>query len=85
MSKSKPIADDLLPGKPPDKSLLVESALRLAGKPLSIDEICLLAFERIDERDRNLVRVVLHRLDGRSELTKHAQTYEIKKPSEAKP
>lgn len=64
-------------GKTEDKSMRIEKALTVASGPLTIDDICRLVFGRITERDRNLVRVVLHRLDSRGVLVKHAQTYEV--------
>jgi predicted Zn-ribbon and HTH transcriptional regulator len=64
-------------GKTDDKSMRIEKALTVASGPLTIDDICRLVFGQITERDRNLVRVVLHRLDGRGILVKHAQTYEV--------
>jgi|WetSurSiteA1Bulk_404760.scaffolds.fasta_scaffold61021_3 hypothetical protein len=65
-------------GKTEDKSMRIEKALTVASGPLTIDDICRLVFGRISGRERNLVRVVLHRLDARGVLVKHAQTYEIK-------
>jgi hypothetical protein len=64
-------------GKTDDKSMRIEKALTVASGPLTIDDICRIVFGRIAERDRNLVRVVLHRLDSRGMLVKHAQTYEV--------
>lgn len=63
--------------KTEDKSMRIEKALAVASGPLTIDDICRIVFGRITNRDRNLVRVVLHRLDTRGILVKHAQTYEI--------
>ena len=52
-------------GKTDDKSMRIEKALTVASGPLTIDDICRLVFGTITARGRNLVRVVLHRLDAR--------------------
>lgn len=57
----------------------IEQALATAARPVNIDQICRAAFGRIDDRGRNHVRVVLHRLDQAGKLVKHAQAYEMKK------
>ena len=56
----------------------IEQALAKAKRPVNIDEICRAAFGRVGERERNLVRVNLHRLDAAGKIVKHAQAYELK-------
>ena len=56
----------------------IETALRKAPEPLTIDAICKTALGRIDERGRNVVLVNLHRLDMRGLLVKYPQAYAIK-------
>jgi chromosome segregation and condensation protein ScpB len=56
----------------------IEAVLRAAEAPLSIDEICDAAFERRGARERNIVRVTMHRLDARGLLQKHPRTYSLK-------
>jgi len=56
----------------------IETALRKAREPLTIDAICKAALGRIDERGRNVVRVNLHRLDVRGLLVKYPQAYAIR-------
>jgi hypothetical protein len=62
----------------------IESALRKTSNPLTIDEICRTVFNRESERERNIVRVNLHRLDSRGILVKYSQRYAIEdqKPKE---
>ena len=55
----------------------IESALKGSPQALTIDDICMAAVGRIDERGRNTVRVNLHRLDGRGVLVKHQQRYSL--------
>jgi len=57
----------------------IENILREAECPLSVDEICSKLWKRIGNRERNLVRVNLHRLDERGLLTKHPMKYQFKK------
>jgi len=56
----------------------IEQALSTAARPINIDQICRAAFGRVDERGRNNVRVVLHRLDHEGRIVKHAQSYALK-------
>jgi hypothetical protein len=56
----------------------IEAVLRSAAAPLSIDEICDAAFEQRGARERNIVRVTLHRLDARGLLLRHPRTYSLK-------
>ncbi len=56
----------------------IEAALRESAEPLTIDEICKAALGRIGERERNLVRVNLHRLDERGVVQRYAARYGIK-------
>lgn len=61
----------------------IESALKGSSQALTIDDICIAAFGRLDGRGRNTVRVNLHRLDGRGVLVKHQQRYSLlSQPSE---
>lgn len=55
----------------------IEAALRASPEPMTIDELCMSALGRVGSRERNLVRVNLHRLDERGVLTKHAARYAI--------
>ena len=55
----------------------IETALRAAKKPLTIEQICAVALGRVGARERNLVLVNLHRLDARGLLVKYPQTYAI--------
>ncbi len=66
-----------MPDKRPD-SEKIEAALRNAGGPLTIDEICRAAWGRVGERERSSVRVNIHRLDARGLIEKSAAKYAIK-------
>lgn len=57
----------------------VEAALVAATGAMTVDEICRAAWGRVGERERNLVRVTLHRMDERGVLVKHARRYELKR------
>ncbi|WP_293365034.1 hypothetical protein [Phenylobacterium sp.] len=48
---------------------------------MTIDELCKVALGRVGARERNLVRVNLHRLDERGLLTKYAARYAIETKS----
>lgn len=54
----------------------IEAALRV--RPMTIDELCKEALGRVGTRERNLVRVNLHRLDERGLLTKRDAVYVIR-------
>ena len=56
----------------------VVEVLRRSKEPLSIDQICKAVYGRTGDRERNVVRVNLHRLDSKGVLIKHPQTYALK-------
>lgn len=55
----------------------IEATLRKSGEAMSIDEICAAVWKRSGDRERNLVRVTLHRLDERGLIKKYAQRYKL--------
>lgn len=57
----------------------IEQALATAARPVNIDQICRAAFGHVDERGRNNVRVVLHRLDLAGKIIHHAKSYELRR------
>jgi Fe2+ or Zn2+ uptake regulation protein len=57
----------------------IEAALRDAGEPLTVDDICRRVWKRVGERERNLVRVNLHRLDERGRIQRFALRYKLKR------
>ena len=71
-----------------DESSVSGRVLRLmmeSRRPLLLDEICLGATGKNEEKERNHVRVVLHRLSDAGVVTKHEARYTFKKrmpPSE---
>ncbi len=56
----------------------IEAALRASDEPMTIDDLCRAALGRIGARERNLVRVNLHRLDQRGLIAKHAARYSLR-------
>ena len=61
---------------PKDK---IEAVLAAATEPLSLDEICLLAFGQLTDRNRGAVRTNLYRLDENGRLIRNPRTYELRK------
>jgi hypothetical protein len=59
-------------------SAKIEKILATAKKPLSLDEICLLAFGQLTERNRSATRTNLYRLDEAGLLVRHPRTYALK-------
>ena len=58
----------------------IEEILATAKEPLSLDEICLRAFDQLTERNRSATRTVLYRLDKEGALVRYPRTYALKKP-----
>jgi hypothetical protein len=55
----------------------IKLALKNAPNPLTIDEICMIVFGRKSGRERNIVRVNLHRFDCKKILVKYPQRYAL--------
>ena len=56
----------------------IAAVLAAATEPLSLDEICLIAFGQITERNRSTARTILHRFDADGLLVRHPRTYALK-------
>lgn len=64
---------------PADESAASKIEAALTEEPVTLDELCKAVFGRVGARERNVVRVNLHRIDERGELEKLAMRYRRKK------